>query len=305
MDMNLPEMDGWEATRLLKTRADNAHIPVIALTAHAMVSDRQRAWRRDVTTTTRSRWSWPGCWRRSRRCSAQDGPAMRTSATLLVVDDAETNRDMLSRRLQQAWLYGVSSPAAGARRWKSSTRQQVSLVLLDIEMPEMSGLEVPAQTVRGGTRAANLPVIMVTARQESSDVVEALTLGANDYVTKPIDFPVAIARIETQLSLQQADAALRESEERYALAVRGANDGVWDWNLRTGALYFSPRWKLMLGLDEHEHVGTPGRVARSRASTRTPRASLRRSRRHLDGAHAAVRERAPDPATTTAATAGC
>src|SRR4029077_13931963 len=100
-------------------------------------------------------------------------------------------------------------------------------------------------------------VIMVTAKNQSEDIVKALDLGANDYLTKPVDFPVALARIATQLSLKRAHEALRESEERYALAARGANDGLWDWNLLTNLVYFSSRWKMMLGYHESEIRNTP------------------------------------------------
>jgi diguanylate cyclase (GGDEF)-like protein/PAS domain S-box-containing protein len=174
---------------------------------------------------------------------------------ILIVDDNEMNRDMLARRLERKG-YGIRV-AEGARGLLERVQDEpVDLVLLDVEMPEISGLDA-LQTLRGRYSPIQLPIIMVTAKDQSEDIVKALSLGANDYLTKPIDFPVALARIHTQVSHKQAEEALRESEERYALAARGANDGLWDWNLREDVIYFSPRWKIMLGYQEGEIGNCP------------------------------------------------
>ena len=175
--------------------------------------------------------------------------------SLLVVDDNDDNRDALSRRLRQKG-YRVSVAADGAEALAQIDRESYDLVLLDVEMPGMSGLEVLSR-VRVQRSQTQLPVIMVTARSEGADIVEAFGLGANDYVTKPIDFAVALARIRTHLAHKWAVEDLHESEERYALAVRGANDGLWDWNLVTNEVYWSARWKSMLGYDEHEIGASP------------------------------------------------
>ena len=175
---------------------------------------------------------------------------MTRQGRLLVVDDNENNRDVLSRRLQQKG-YVVSSAADGAEALAQIERDLYDLILLDVEMPGMSGLEVLTR-LRVHRSQTQLPVIMVTARSEGADIVEAFGLGANDYVTKPVDFAVALARIRTHLAHKWAVEDLHESEERYTLAVRGANDGLWDWNLLSNEAYWSPRWKAMLGHDEQE-----------------------------------------------------
>jgi diguanylate cyclase (GGDEF)-like protein/PAS domain S-box-containing protein len=174
---------------------------------------------------------------------------------ILIVDDNEMNRDMLARRLARKG-YDVLV-ANGAHDLVESIKQDVvDLVLLDIEMPEITGLDA-LRILRKVYSAAELPVIMVTAKNQSEDIITALDLGANDYLTKPIDFPVAVARISTQLAHKRAQEALKESEERYALAALGSNDGLWDWNVPENEVHFSARWKSMLGFRENEISNKP------------------------------------------------
>jgi adenylate cyclase len=133
--------------------------------------------------------------------------AAPSAARLLVVDDNEMNRDMLSRRLIKQG-YAVATAEDGYRALEMIAAEPFDLVLLDIMMPGISGLEV-LQKLREQHSVADLPIIMATAKDQSEDTVQALGLGANDYVTKPIDFPVVIARVKTQLSLKHAMEEVR------------------------------------------------------------------------------------------------
>jgi PAS domain S-box-containing protein len=169
---------------------------------------------------------------------------------LLLVDDEPANLDMLSRRLQRAG-YCVATAAGGQEALDRIADASFDLVLLDVQMPGLGGLQV-LKAIRERHPAHKLPVVMVTARVQSEDIVVALEAGANDYVTKPVDFAVMLARVRTQLDRCAAERALAESEERYALAVRGANDGLWDWRAADGETYLSPRWKEILGYQDDE-----------------------------------------------------
>ena len=116
---------------------------------------------------------------------------------ILVVDDNEVNRDMLSRRLKHRG-FDVETAANGKEALKLVDAGNYDLILLDIMLPILDGLEV-LRILRQTYPANELPIIMAAAKDRSEDVVEALELGANDYVTKPIDFPVALARVQSHL----------------------------------------------------------------------------------------------------------
>ncbi|MBI2191491.1 MAG: response regulator [Planctomycetes bacterium] len=142
--------------------------------------------------------------------------------SILVAEDHEMSRDMLSRRLERRG-YVVTGAEDGLKALECIGRQAFDLVLLDVMMPGMDGFEV-LKRIRESHDPRELPVIMVTAKDQSQDVVEALELGANDYLTKPIDFSIAIARIRTQLDLKRSEEELKQARDAALAASRAKSE---------------------------------------------------------------------------------
>jgi sigma-B regulation protein RsbU (phosphoserine phosphatase) len=125
-----------------------------------------------------------------------------SAGALLVVDDSEVNRTSLARLLTTQG-YDVTVGTGGAQALALLAERRFDVVLLDVMMNDVNGLDV-LRTVREIHSPSELPVIMVTAKDQSEDIVRGLRLGANDYVIKPLDLPVLLARVQTQLSLKRA-----------------------------------------------------------------------------------------------------
>ena len=141
----------------------------------------------------------------------EGAPSSAPKPRILVVDDVADNRDILVRRLERRG-FEAREATGGADALAKLAAEDFDVVLLDIMMPDVGGNEV-LRRIRETKSDAELPVIMVSAKSQSEDVVESLNLGANDYVTKPIDFSVALARINTQLERKRAadgERALRD-----------------------------------------------------------------------------------------------
>ncbi len=175
-------------------------------------------------------------------------------AHILCVDDDIAGLTQLGQQLRQAG-YTVTAAAGGQAALDLLDAQHFDLVMLDLSMPEMGGLEV-LYRVRQVLRPDELPIIMMSDIGEDDLVAGALNDGADDYVSKPLHLPVAMARIRSHLARCAAIAANKSEQERFALAVAGSSDGIWDWIIKTDQLYFSPRCLELLGLDRDAVLDT-------------------------------------------------
>jgi diguanylate cyclase (GGDEF)-like protein len=139
---------------------------------------------------------------------------------LLIVDDISDNRTILARRFQRRG-FDVFEAEGGLTAIDLIDKETFDAVLLDVMMPGIDGIET-LKRIRSQKSASALPVIMVTARSESDNIVDALELGANDYVTKPVDFAVALARVNTQISRKRAEQQVAFANEE----LRRANEDL-------------------------------------------------------------------------------
>lgn len=135
---------------------------------------------------------------------------------VLIVDDSDFDRELLKKVLVAKGVGEVIEARSGRECLDLLAKEPISLVLLDVLMPESSGIDI-LKEIRKTRGLIELPVIMITAKNESNDVVEALRLGANDYVAKPINFEVAMSRIKAHLLLLRSSREMAKLREISAL----------------------------------------------------------------------------------------
>lgn len=130
---------------------------------------------------------------------------------ILIIEDEEDILALVHYNLARAG-YRVDCATSGEEGLKL-TAEQPDLVLLDLMLPGIDGLEV-CRRLRGSDRSATLPIIMMTARGEESDVVAGLELGADDYVTKPFSPKILLARVRSVLRRRERQPEAQESTEQ-------------------------------------------------------------------------------------------
>jgi two-component system phosphate regulon response regulator PhoB len=148
---------------------------------------------------------------------------------IVVVEDERDMADLVATRLKREG-YKVELAHDGAEGFNLIRSDPPDLVLLDIMLPGMAGTEI-ARKLRDDPRTAGVPIIMLTAKSEESDIVVGLKFGADDYVTKPFSLSVLVARIDAVLrrsagGAPQGQAAFRAGPllidpQRYSVELDG------------------------------------------------------------------------------------
>ena len=172
-------------------------------------------------------------------------------ARILLVEDELIARELIKETLKSDPDIKLDTCETVQKAQLYLSQNQYDLVLLDISLPDGSGVTI-LELIRSRETAISLPVVMVSAHRANRQIVSCLRLGANDYITKPIDVQILLARVQNLLLIKKLDADRRKANERFSLAAMGANDGLWDWLINSDEAFFSARWKKMLGYDEQE-----------------------------------------------------
>ena len=204
MDIQLPGMDGLEATRAIMKDPDLKDTPVVALTAHAMRGDEEKALEAGCVgyiakpIDTRTFLDTVNQYKHQKPKTATDKGDYRHR--VLIVDDDPINTKLLASMLPKD-KYAIITATSGEMCIEKTVREHPDLILLDIMMPDLNGYEVTRQLKKDPT-TKNIPVMLITALDEQADKIKGLEAGADDFLNKPVNTFELRARVQSLLRLK-------------------------------------------------------------------------------------------------------
>ena len=175
-----------------------------------------------------------------------------TNCKVLLVEDIESEAKLVMKNLKlvSGWRFSVEHYDRLNPALQRVAEQPFDVILIDLNLPDCAGIDVCRKML---AVAGQIPVIVLTNQTSDELGTKAMREGAQDYLIKrEVDGPLLGRAIRYAIERERTEHALRQSEQRYSLAVAGANDGIWDWDLVDNTVHFSARWKAIVGYSERE-----------------------------------------------------
>ncbi len=181
------------------------------------------------------------------------------SIDVLLIEDNPQEAEIVRLYLAKRYTHKYSIRhvrSIGAALTELDSGRRPSVILLDLHLPDTNGLD-GYRHVSGA--APGVPVIILTNCNEESTAASAVRAGAQDYLIKrEVNAALLHRAILYAIERQRSEQALVKMKERYALAVAGATDCIWDWEAGSDKAYFSPRWNELVGLPSDMKVDRLG-----------------------------------------------
>lgn len=173
---------------------------------------------------------------------------------IFIAEDDNQAANELSTILEDLGYKVAGSATSGETTVQMVEELKPDLVLIEIRLKgKTTSIEAATQIHDN----MDIPVVFISSQADTMTLQTAMLAQAYGFILKPFDARELKSNITMALFKHSMNQKLRESEERYALAVRAANDGIWDWNLKTNEIYYSSRWKEMLGFPDDQIGHSP------------------------------------------------
>lgn len=257
LDVQMPEMSGFEVADEIRKDPKNDFTPIVFISAHLQDKEKVRQAYSSGAVDFISKPIEPELLRLKvenhielYKLREKTHLVNVQKPSILIVDDVEANLHSFEQILKGDDVE-ITKVNSGMKALRVLEDNVFSMILLDVQMPEMSGFDLAAE-IRKYPRNDNTPIVFISAHQQNPEKIMGAysSYGVLDFILKPVDPQVLKSKVRNYIEVYN----LRQKNHIYNSLIELNTDGYWEWNLGTkqGSFFISPNLKNQLGYEKHE-----------------------------------------------------